>query len=120
MLTKPIFLTTSFLLRFILVLALILVNAFTLTRYQLISLLTGSAILILIVLHTKFRQQILKIDTKIQSATTKAILFVLFSVVYLLNFLSAKLLYVILQRRVSKLFTSAEFDFNSPYRVRKE
>jgi hypothetical protein len=101
-------------------LALITVNLFTITRYQLISLLAGSAILILIVLRTKFRQQILRIDVKIQSAATKVILFGLFSVAYLLNFLPTILLHVILQRRVSELFTSTELDFNSPYRVRKE
>jgi hypothetical protein len=120
MLTKPIFLTTSFLFRFILLLALITVNLFSITHYQLISLLASSAILILIVLHTNLRPQILKIDAKVQSATTKAILFVLFLVAYLLNFLPAMLLNVILQRRAAELFTSTEFDFNSPYRVRRE
>jgi hypothetical protein len=120
MLTKPIFLTTSFLFRFCLLLALITVNFFTVTRYQLISLLAGSAILILLILHTNLRQKILQIDAKIQSATTKVILVCLFAVAYLLNFLPAILLHGILQRRRPELFTSAEFDFNSPYRVRKE
>ena len=115
MLTKPIFLTTSFLFRFCLLLALITVNFFTVTRYQLISLLAGFAIL-----HTNFRQKILQIDAKIQSATTKVILVGLFAVAYLLNFLPAMLLHGILQRRGPELFTSTEFDFNSPYRVRKE
>ncbi len=120
MLTKPIFLTTSFLFRFCLLLALVTVNLFTVTRYQLISLLAGSTILLLVILHTNSRQKILQIDAKIQSTTTKVILFGLFAVAYLLNFLPAMLLYGILRRRGSELFTSTEFDFNSPYRVRKE
>ena len=120
MLTKPIFLTISFLSRFCLLLALVTVNFFTLTRYQLISLLAGSAILILVILHTNFRQKILQIDAKIQSATTKVVLLGLFAVAYLLNFLPAMLLHGILERRGTELFTSTEFDFNSPYRVRKE